>query len=266
MVAAVVAAITCLVGAVVAWQLIGDLQDRSATSLRLVASTLTNVDDSLAVAQDVTATVGSAIGTIEDSLGTLTQGVADGAAALDAVADLTEDVPPALDRLDGTLVSVRDAAAIVDTALNAVDQLPIGPSIPDARLAASVDGLRGDISPIAEGLRGSTSSIRSLAGSSGDLVAQIGALENDLADLDESLARSTELLDRYRSDTSEALVLAEESLNDLDRNIWLSRLLIVILAVTIAIGQIAPFYIGRQLAQTPPAPGDPAEVDPVTPI
>ena len=188
MVAAVVAAVTCLVGAVVAWQLIGDLQDRSATSLELVASTLRNVDDSLAVAQDVTATVGSAIGTIEQSMGTLTQGVEDGAAALDAVADLTEDVPPALDRLDRTLVTVRDAAAIVDTALDAVDQLPIGPTIPDARLAASVDGLRGDIRPIAEGLRGSTSSIRSLAGSSGELVTQIGALEDDLTDLDESLA------------------------------------------------------------------------------
>jgi hypothetical protein len=266
MVAAVVAAVTCLVGAVVAWQLIGDLQDRSATSLELVASTLRNVDDSLAVAQDVTATVGSAIGTIEQSMGTLTQGVEDGATALDAVADLTEDVPPALDRLDRTLVTVRDAAAIVDTALDAVDQLPIGPTIPDARLAAAVEGLRGDIRPIAEGLRGSTSSIRSLAGSSGDLVGQIGALEDDLADLDQSLERSTDLLDRYRTDTAEAIVLAEESLDDLDRNILLSRVLVVILAVTIAIGQIAPFYIGRQLTQTPAAPADPVEVDPVTPL
>ena len=46
-------------------------------------------------------------------------------------------------------------------------------------------------------------------------------------------------------------MLAQESLDDLDRNILLSRVLIVILAVTIAIGQIAPFYIGRQLARTP---------------
>ena len=163
MVAAVVAAVTCLVGAVVAWQLLGELKDRSATSLQLVESTLRNVDDSLAIAQDVTATVGNAIGTIEQSLGTLSQGVEDGATTLDAVADLTEDIPPALDRLDRTLVTLRDAAAIVDTGLNAIDQLPIGPTIPAVRLAESVDGVRSDIRPIAEGLRSSTGSIRSVS-------------------------------------------------------------------------------------------------------
>lgn len=269
MVAAVVAAVTCLFGAVVAWQLLGELKDRSATSLQLVESTLRNVDDSLAIAQDVTATVGSAIGTIEQSLGTLSQGVEDGATTLDAVADLTEDIPPALDRLDRTLVTLRDAAAIVDTGLNAIDQLPIGPTIPVVRLAESVDGVRSDIRPIAEGLRSSTGSIRSLAGSSGELVAQIGALESDLSELDESLENSTELLARYRADTQEAIVLAQESLDDLDRNILLSRVLIVILAVTIAIGQIAPFYIGQQLARTPASPleqPDAAQVDPVSPL
>ena len=82
-------------------------------------------------------------------------------------------------------------------------------------------------------------------------MGQISALEDDLAELDESLERSTELLDQYRADTETALVLAQESLNDLDRNILLSRILIVILAVTIAIGQIAPFHIGQQLARAP---------------
>ena len=250
-IAAVVAAVACLVGAVVAWQLLGELRDRTATSLQLLESTLNNVDDTLAIAQDVTGTVGSSLDTIEQSLAILTQGVEDGATALDAVADLTEDVPPALDRLDRTLVRLRDAAAVVDTGLNAIGQLPIGPNISDTQLAASVDGVRGDISPIADGLRNSTSSIRSLAGSSGELVVQISALEDDLAELDESLDRSAELLDQYRADTEEAIVLAQESLDDLDRNILLSRLLIVILAVTIAIGQIAPFDIGRQLARTP---------------
>ena len=118
-IAAVVAAVACLVGAVVAWQLLGELRDRTATSLQLLESTLNNVDDTLAIAQDVTGTVGNSLETIEESLAILTQGVQDGATALDAVADLTEDVPPALDRLDRTLVRLRDAAAIVDTGLNA---------------------------------------------------------------------------------------------------------------------------------------------------
>ena len=262
-VAAVVAAITCVIGAVVAWQLLGQLRDRSTASLRLLESTLVNVDESLAVAQDVTGTVGDSLGTVRDSLGTLSRGVQDGSAALTSVADLTESVPPALDRLDTTLGQLGDAAGVVDSALGALSELPIGPEFDaDAGLAASVDGVRDDIRPIADDLRGSTTAIRDLSGSSTDLVAQLDALDGDLTELDASLARSTELLEQYRADAADAIVLAQESIDDLDRDIALSRALTVILALAIAVGQVAPFHIGRQLAATPdPAPGAPDTFD-----
>ena len=166
---------------VVAWQLLGDLRTRSAASLDLLERTLTNVDETLAIAQDVTTTVGDSLDTIRDSLTTLSAGVGDGAAALDSVADLTEDVPPALDRLDATLVDLGEAAGVVDSALEALDEIPIGPDFDaDAGLAASVDGVRDDIRPIAEDLRGSTDSIRELSGSSDDLVTQLAELDGDL--------------------------------------------------------------------------------------
>ena len=71
MVAAVVAAVTCLIGAVVAWVFLGDLRDRSASSLQLVERTLINVDETLEVAQDVTATVGESIDTVRATLATV---------------------------------------------------------------------------------------------------------------------------------------------------------------------------------------------------
>ena len=258
-IAAVVAAVTCVIGAVVAWQLLGDLRTRSAASLDLLERTLINVDETLAIAQDVTSTVGDSLDTIRDSLTTLSAGVGDGAAALDSVADLTEDVPPALDRLDATLVDLGEAAGVVDSALEALDEIPIGPDFDaDAGLAASVDGVRDDIRPIAEDLRGSTDSIRELSGSSDDLVTQLSELDGDLIELDQSLNRSRRLLDSYRADTAEAITLAEESLADLDRDIAISRVLAVVLALSIAVGQVAPFHIGRQLAATPdPQPGQP---------
>ncbi len=118
--------------------------------------------------------------------------------------------------------------------------------------------MREDIRPIADDLRGSTSSIRELSGSSDDLVAQLDELDDDLTELDDSLERSRRLLDSYRADTAEAIDLAEDSLDDLDRDIALSRLLAVVLALSIAVGQVAPFHIGRQLAATPdPQPGQP---------
>jgi septal ring factor EnvC (AmiA/AmiB activator) len=256
-VAAVIAAVTCVVGAVVAWRLLGDLETRSSASLDVIERTLTNVDESLAIAQDVTTTVGNSLDTLTDSLATLSTGIGDGAAALDSVADLTEDIPPALDRLDTTLIDLGDAAAVVDSALEALDGLPIGPDFDaNAGLAASVDGVRDDLRPIAKDLRGSTTSIRDLSGSSDDLVAQLAALDDDLADLDDSLERSTRLLDSYRADAAEAVALAQGGRDNLDRDIALSRALAVLLAAAIAVGQIAPFHIGRQLAATPdPQPG-----------
>jgi hypothetical protein len=249
MVAAVVAAVTCVVGAVVAWVFLGDLRDRSAESLRLVERTLQNVDESLAIAQDVTVTVGGSIDTLGATLETVAATVGDADAALGAVADLTEDLPPALDRVDSALARLTDAAAVVDGALAALDALPIGPDVPGgSELAAAVRDVRADLGPIAEDLRASTSSIRDLGTRSDELVAELDALQRDLAGLDRSLADSSVLLERYREDTAAAVALAGDSLDDLDREVIVLRVLGVVLALAIAVGQLAPFHIGRQLA------------------
>lgn len=258
MVAAVVAAITCLVGAVVAWQFVGALRDRSLSSLRLVERTLDNVDESLAIAQDVTVTVGGSVDTLRDSLVTISGSVVDAADTLDIVGDLTEAIPPALDRVDEALAGLSEAAAVVDGALDALDSLPIGPDFDSsAGLAAAVENVRGDLSPISDSLRSSTDSIRELSASSAELTAQLEALDGDLLELDESLARSARLLEQYRVDTADAAELAEDSVSDLDRDVSILRVLTILLALAIAVGQIAPFHIGHQLART----GDPDPED-----
>jgi methyl-accepting chemotaxis protein len=264
-VAAVVAAVTCVIGAVVAWQLLGDLRDRSAASLQLLQRTLVNVDESLAIAQDVTGTIGDSLDTVRSSMSTVSAGVDDGTAALDSVSQLTQDIPPALDRLDRALSGVHDAAKVVDDALGAIDRLPIGPNIDTGSgLAPAIDGVRDDLRPIADDMRSSTATLHELSKSGGDLSARLGSLTTELDQLDSSLDRSTRLLKRYRSDAKEAMTLAHQSLSDLDRDILFARALAVILAGAIAIGQIAPFHIGRQLAAssielTPP---DEADDDP----
>ena len=110
-------------------------------------------------------------------------------------------------------------------------------------------GVRDDLRPIADDLRSSTTSLRDLSGSSDELVAQLAALDEDLTQLDTSLDQSTVLLETYRADTAEAIALAQDSLDDLDRDIALSRALAVVLALSIAVGQVAPFHIGRELAR-----------------
>ena len=251
MVAAVVAAVTCVIGAVVAWIFLGDLRDRSVASLQLVERTLENVDESLAIAQDVTATVAGSIDTLKSTLDTVAASVGDASDTLDIVGDLTEDLPPGLARVDEALGRLSDAAAVVDGALNAIDQLPIGPDFDsDAGLAAAVEAVRADLRPIAEDLGSSTGPIRDLSGRSDELVAQLEGLQADLDELDRSLTESNQLLAEYRADATEAVDLARDSLDDLDREVLILRVLGLILALSIAVGQVAPFHIGQQLARS----------------
>ncbi len=175
----------------------------------------------------------------------------DASATLDVVADLTEDLPPGLGRVDEALGRLSDAAGVVDGALEALDELPIGPNFDsDAGLAAGVDAVRADLRPIAEDLGSSTGTIRDLSGRSDDLVAQLDALQADLDELDRALAESNELLAQYRADATEAAELASDSLDDLDREVLILRLLSLLLALSIAVGQVAPFHIGQQLARS----------------
>jgi hypothetical protein len=250
MIAAVVAAVTCLIGAVVSWTFLGNLRHRSAASLELVERTLQNVDETLAVAQDVTAIVGGSIETLRSSLDSVEASVDDGGVTLDTVAALTQDLPSTLDGVDEALGRLGEAASVVDGAVAAIDSLPIGPDLDDAGLGDAVEDVRADLRPIADDLRSAAGSLSTLSGRSEELVGQLDDLQSDLGELDRSLNASARLLDQYRIDTAEAQALARESLADLDRDVLILRLLGLVLALSIAIGQVAPFHIGRELARS----------------
>jgi Mg2+ and Co2+ transporter CorA len=128
--------------------------------------------------------------------------------------------------------------------------LPIGPNFDEAAgLGAAVADVRDDIIPIAEQLRGSTESIEALSASSDDLIAQLGSLRDDVAQLDRDLSNSERLIDGYQENAAEARRLAVESQDDLDRQVTMSRILIVVLALAIAVGQLATYRIGHELAK-----------------
>jgi hypothetical protein len=258
MVAAVVACITCLVGIVVAWRLVGELADTTRSSLVIVSDTLVTVDDTLDVADSVIESVDGGIGTIHESLETMSTTVDNGAATLTAFAELTDDVAPNLEQVDDGLGDLQRAVDVVDGVLRELSDLPFGPEYdPRTGLAASVQAVREDLQPIADDLTAASSTLGDLASSSDEVIDRLDALAIDLAAIDRSLDESRMLIDRYRLSTSDASALAAGTRDDLDRDVLFSRVLIVLLGAAIAVGQIAPFRIGRELARTrPPATGD----------
>ena len=255
MVAAVVACITCLAGIVVAWQLVGELAHTTRSSLVIVSDTLVTVDDTLDVADSVIESVDGGIGTIRESLDTMSTTVDDGAATLRVFADLTDDLAPNLERVDNGLGNLQSTVDVVDDVLRQLSDLPFGPTYdPETGLAASVQAVRDDLQPIADDVTNASSTLSDLASSSGEIIDRLDALASDLDAIDRSLDDSRVLIDRYRQSTSDASVLAAGTRDDLDRDVWFSRVLIVLLGLAIAVGQIAPFRIGRELTRTP-SPG-----------
>ena len=252
MVAAVVAGVTSLIGVVVAWQLVGDLSQTTRSSLVIVNDTLATVDDTLALASSVIDTVDDGIETVGESLTTISSTVENGGAALDTVADLTSKVAPSLERVDSGLGGLQSAVDVVDDVLRQLSQAPFGPDYnAENGLASSVQAVRDDLSPIAEDLLDASGTLSGLASSSDDVIERLDELALDIQRIDGSLDESRLLIERYRRSTTEAVALTSSTEDDLDRDVWISRLLIVVLGVAVAVGQIAPFHIGRELARTP---------------
>ena len=140
--------------------------------------------------------------------------------------------------------------------LRELSAVPFGPEYdPQPASATSVQAVRDDLQPIADDLSNASGTLSDLSASSDDVTDRLDALAIDLDAVDRSLDESRVLIDRYRQSTSDASALAAGTRDDLDRDVWLSRVLIVVLGLAIAVGQIAPYRIGRELARTPSPTG-----------
>jgi hypothetical protein len=255
MVAAVVACVASLIGIVVAWRLVGNLSHTTESSLVIVGDTLETVDDTLALADSIIDGVDDGMETVGRSLSTISTTVDDGGATLDVFADVTSNVAPSLERVDSGLGGLQSAVDVVDDFLRQLSQAPFGPDYNvENGLASSVQAVRDDLRPIAEDLQEASGTLSGLAASSDDVIARLDELGQDLDGIDRSLDESRRLIERYRLSTAEAAALTTTTREDLDRDVWLSRLLIVVLGVAIAVGQIAPFHIGRELTRSPQRP------------
>jgi hypothetical protein len=246
-VVACVGLVASLSGLVVGWRLLGQVDTNVDESLALTADALVTLDQSLEVADDVMTSVGQGLGTVAATLDAVTATFGAGTQVLADVARTTEQLPPSFARLDQALANAQAAAAVIDDALGEIDRLPsvnidTGPGI-----APSIQQVRSELGPLAQNVSASTADLRTLATSGGDVGRQLGQLRTDVAQVDAELARSHGLIAAYRETARDAMSLADRSRSDLGDDVTLSRVLLVVLAVAVAVGQIVPFWVGREL-------------------
>ncbi|CAN5490992.1 hypothetical protein BH23ACT3_BH23ACT3_11510 [soil metagenome] len=248
---AVVGVVVSLVGTAVAWQFVGQLSRSSDRSLALGEDALVTLDATLDVAEEVIGAVDAGLEGVVSTLDVVADVVSDTATVSESTAALAGEIAPSIDGIDEALQSLESITGSIDTVLRQLSQIPFGPRYdPDTSFDAAVARVRADLVPIAESLEEAAAELGDFAEGSDALNAELAALVGDVEEVRRQIAGSEALLDAYRATTADALDLAGTTRDDLGTELARTRLLIVLLGLTFAVGQIVPAWVGRELLVT----------------
>jgi uncharacterized protein YoxC len=249
----IVNVVLALVGIIVGRQLVSELTQGVDDSLELTTEALDSTSDTIDVARAVVGTVDEGLGTVGDVVAEVGGSLETTESALARASDLTsEDVPEALDAVTGALPTLVGVAGAVDNALRLLSQAPFGPDYdPAVPFDDALRPVAETLAPLPDQLRGFSAELAALAESSGVIAADIERLSGELDDVDAQLAEASALLDRYAATADEASTLAARTRNDLDDQSDAARLLITLLGVAFAAGQVVPLWLGRELLANP---------------
>ena len=249
---AYVGVVSALVGAVVGWQFLGELSDANKQGLELAEESLTAADASLVVADDIIEAVDDSLGALSSTITTVGDGIGATTAVAGSTAELAAALPDTLDRIDSGLASIESIAGTVDDTLSQLSQIPLAPDYdPDVTLSDAIGNLRGDIAPLAEDVRAVSDDLGTFASSGDGLETQLADLAASVTEVQVAVGGTTDVIAQARASTDAALELAQTTLSDIGTQLALTRLLLVIVAVAVAVGQIVPYWVGRELRAAP---------------
>lgn len=250
--AAVVGVLVAALGVVVGWRLVGGVEDTTTESLDVTLEALDSIDDTIELSERLLFAVGETLATTEATLEAVDESFGAGSAVLLEVAELTDTVGPSLADVARILRQLEDAGSTIDALLGDLSQIPFGPDYDPDRplgttigtLAETVDGLPAQFAAASAELDGFDRSVV-------DISAQLDRLRAAVAEVRSGLDASTALIDRYRANVDDAREIARSASNDVGTDVGVLRAVLVIGGVAIAFGQIAPFWLGRQLTRRP---------------
>lgn len=246
--AAVTAALALLVGAVVGWRVVGAVEEATDGGAAVALASLDAVEASLETADVLLEDTHRAIGVATATLRTVVDSVDDTTDTLTSVADLTAVAAPALDSARDTLQTLAGTARAIDSALLTLSRLPIGPDYdPERAFGPAIDQLVDDLAPVPAALRSSSDELEDLVADSNSLDEQLAAVTDALDGIRATLADSGSVLEGYREAAQGARQLAADTAADTKVNPGLARLVLVLGAVSLALGQVVPFRHGAAM-------------------
>jgi hypothetical protein len=235
-----------VVGVVVGWRLVTELDTAVGRSLTLTSEALVALESSVEVAEGALVLIDTGLASTETTTRDVSAALEEGEELFDATATLTEDqIATSLEAVEGTLPSLIEVAGVIDRTLSALSALPLGPAYdPQVPFDESLRGLQSELDGLPEDLRAQADLIRGAGGSLATVRDGTGDIADSLAELQTALSASAELLGEYTATAGQARELVTESEASLEAQLRLARALICTLGLVLASGQLVPLGAG----------------------
>ena len=238
--------VVTLVATLVAQKLVGDLIGGVDESLELTVDLLETIDESFVVVEEALLIIAEGTEGASDAVRALGRGLDDGSMALESARVLTgEEIADALGQMEDAMPALQQAAAAIERTLRTLDSLPLGLTYaPEQTLVDVIGELRGGLEGIPEQLRDQAAQVGGTADSLTEATAGTMATAAALQELVGRLDEATDLVGDYAVQAVEARVLVDEQREVAATNLVQARWMIWIVALTVALGQFVPLYLG----------------------
>lgn len=237
-----------LLGTIVGWQVVGGLDGASRTSLDVTLEALTSIEDTVDLADTVLRSTTTTLDDVQRTLDTVASSFATSNEVLGAIDGLTQTAAPTLDTTVRAVRQLATVGASIDTLLQQLRSVPLLPSVtPAAALGPPIAAIADGLQPLPAALRSTTDALARLRGSSVQLEADLRTLSASVATVRSTLVGTGPLIDRYHLDVDRAQQVASDARTQLSSGAWRLRLLLVLAGITLAFGQLVPFWFGSEL-------------------
>ena len=241
---AVLGLVVAVVGTVIVWQFLGDLEHNTERSLLIGEEAATTLVDTVDVADEVVQGLDEGLATLESTFQALDLVITSTVDVASSTASLAGELPAQLEEIDRGFASLQSIGETVDSTLSALSDIPFGPDYdPEGSFTDSIREIRASMEPLQEDLAAIATELSTFADGSGGLQRQLSSLAADVDRTRAALDGTDSLLDRYRDTAEEARQLAASSRPDLADSMNATRWVVVLVALLIAVSQVIPWVV-----------------------
>lgn len=167
-------------------------------------------------------------------------------ALLESTADLSENqIAGSLEAVEDALPTLIEVAAVIDTTLSALALVPFGPDYaPEEAFDESLRSIQREMAGLPDDVRLQATLIRATAANLGEVRRGTVEIADELGELQAALEDAAALLQGYSETATETRLVIESSQEGLADRMGLARVLLVVLGLTFAAGQVVPLGIG----------------------